>query len=131
MQRRVNYAGLDVEELGSIYESLLDYHPQAIKVPYNHSNLDSDEVLYYVAGNFGSRKCIEIGSLTLHPQGIPHGPHPGTIEASLSATALLTRAFRTLRDPVSRGLYWLELHNEKLASDNKRGPGPRPSCASS
>ena len=65
---------------------LLDYHPQAIKVPYNHSNLDSDEVLYYVDGNFGSRKGIEIGSLTLHPQGIPHGPHPGTIEGTLAAT---------------------------------------------
>ncbi len=66
---------------------LLDYHPQSIKVPYNHSNLDSDEVLYYVEGNFGSRKGIEVGSLTAHPQGIPHGPHPGTIEASLAATA--------------------------------------------
>ena len=63
---------------------LLDYHPQAIKVPYNHSNIDSDEVLYYVEGNFGSRKGIEVGSLTLHPQGIPHGPHPGTIEASMA-----------------------------------------------
>lgn len=66
---------------------MLDYHPQAIKVPYNHSNLDSDEVLYYVEGNFGSRKGIEIGSLTAHPQGIPHGPHPGTIEASLPHAA--------------------------------------------
>jgi homogentisate 1,2-dioxygenase len=62
---------------------MLDYHPDAIKVPYNHSNIDSDEVLYYVEGNFGSRKGIEVGSLTLHPQGIPHGPHPGTIEASM------------------------------------------------
>jgi homogentisate 1,2-dioxygenase len=66
---------------------LLDFHPQAIKVPYNHSNLDSDEVLYYVEGNYKARKGIEVGSLTLHPQGIPHGPHPGTIEASLEATA--------------------------------------------
>lgn len=62
---------------------VLDWHPHAIKVPYNHSNIDSDEVLYYVEGNFGSRKGIEVGSLTLHPQGIPHGPHPGTIEASM------------------------------------------------
>ncbi|HRJ49147.1 MAG: homogentisate 1,2-dioxygenase [Phycisphaeraceae bacterium] len=80
---------------------LLDYHPQAIKVPYNHSNLDSDEVLYYVEGNFGSRKGIEVGSLTAHPQGIPHGPHPGTIEASLSAThtaelAVMCDTFRPL-----------------------------------
>lgn len=80
---------------------LLDYHPQSIKVPYNHSNLDSDEVLYYVEGNFGSRKGIEVGSLTLHPQGIPHGPHPGTIEASLAAThtqelAVMCDTFRPL-----------------------------------
>jgi homogentisate 1,2-dioxygenase len=80
---------------------MLDYHPQSIKVPYNHSNLDSDEVLYYVEGNFGSRKGIEIGSLTAHPQGIPHGPHPGTIEASLAAThtaelAVMCDTFRPL-----------------------------------
>ncbi|MGD9690032.1 MAG: homogentisate 1,2-dioxygenase [Phycisphaerales bacterium] len=80
---------------------MLDWHPQAIKVPYNHSNIDSDEVLYYVEGNFGSRKGIEVGSLTLHPQGIPHGPHPGTIEASLSATytgelAVMCDTFRPL-----------------------------------
>jgi homogentisate 1,2-dioxygenase len=80
---------------------MLDYHPRAIKVPYNHSNLDSDEVLYYVEGNFGSRKGIEIGSLTAHPQGIPHGPHPGTIEASLAATytqelAVMCDTFRPL-----------------------------------
>ncbi len=80
---------------------MLDYHPQAVKVPYNHSNIDSDEVLYYVEGNFGSRKGIEVGSLTLHPQGIPHGPHPGTIEASLEAThtaelAVMCDTFRPL-----------------------------------
>jgi len=80
---------------------MLDWHPQAIKVPYNHSNIDSDEVLYYVEGNFGSRKGIEIGSMTAHPQGIPHGPHPGTIEASLGATytaelAVMCDTFRPL-----------------------------------
>lgn len=80
---------------------LLDWHPQAIRVPYNHSNLDSDEVLYYVEGNFGSRRGIEVGSITAHPQGIPHGPHPGTIEASLEATytaelAVMCDTFRPL-----------------------------------
>jgi homogentisate 1,2-dioxygenase len=80
---------------------MLDWHPQAIKVPYNHSNLDSDEVLYYVEGNFGSRKGIEVGSITAHPQGIPHGPHPGTIEASLEAKftgelAVMCDTFRPL-----------------------------------
>ena len=61
----------------------LDYHPLAIPVPYNHSNIDSDEILYYVSGDFGSRKGIEIGSYTLHRRGIHHGPQPGAIEASL------------------------------------------------
>ena len=64
---------------------MLDFHPNAIVVPYNHSNIDSDEILYYVEGNYKARKGIDIGSISLHPQGIPHGPHPGTVEASLGA----------------------------------------------
>jgi len=60
-----------------------DYHPLSIPAPYNHSNVDSDEVLYYVEGNFMSRKGIEEGSISLHPSGLPHGPHPGTAEASI------------------------------------------------
>jgi homogentisate 1,2-dioxygenase len=65
---------------------MLDYHPEAIVVPYNHSNVDSDEVLYYCNDKFGSRRGIEEGSITLHPLGIPHGPQPGAVEASLGAT---------------------------------------------
>jgi homogentisate 1,2-dioxygenase len=65
---------------------MLDYHPQAIAIPYNHSNVDSDEVLYYCNDKFGSRRGIEEGSITLHPLGIPHGPQPGAVEASLGAT---------------------------------------------
>jgi homogentisate 1,2-dioxygenase len=61
----------------------LDYHPLSIPVPYNHSNIDSDEMLYYVNGNFGSRRGIERSSISLHPRGIPHGPHPGAVEKSL------------------------------------------------
>ena len=61
---------------------MLDTHPEAIKVPYAHSNVESDEVLYYVRGKFGSRRGVEESSFTLHPRGIPHGPHPGTIVAS-------------------------------------------------
>ena len=61
---------------------ILDTHPDAIKVPYAHSNVESDEVLYYVRGTFGSRRGVEESSFTLHPHGIPHGPHPGTIVAS-------------------------------------------------
>ncbi len=60
-----------------------DYHPLAIPAPYNQSNINSDEVIYYVAGNFMSRRGVEISSFTVHPAGIPHGPHPGTVEASI------------------------------------------------
>ena len=62
---------------------LYDYHPNAIPAPYNHSNIDSDEVLYYVDGDFMSRNDIEEGQITLHPSGIPHGPHPGAYERSI------------------------------------------------
>ena len=64
-----------------------DYHPLAIPAPYNHSNINSDEVIYYVAGNFMSRRGVGISSFTLHPAGIPHGPHPGTAEASIGKEA--------------------------------------------
>ena len=62
---------------------LFDYHPQAIPAPYNHSNIDSDEMLYYVDGDFMSRNDIDQGYITLHPGGIPHGPHPGAYERSI------------------------------------------------
>jgi homogentisate 1,2-dioxygenase len=65
---------------------LLDTHPEAVKVPYAHSNVQADEVLYYVRGRFGSRRGVEEASFTLHPRGIPHGPHPGTIVASRPVT---------------------------------------------
>jgi homogentisate 1,2-dioxygenase len=65
---------------------MLDTHPEAIKVPYAHSNVQADEVLYYVRGKFGSRRGVEESSITLHPHGIPHGPHPGTIVASRTMT---------------------------------------------
>src|SRR5215212_8178338 len=64
---------------------LFDYHPQAIPAPYNHSNIDSDELLYYVDGDFMSRKNVTRGMITLHPAGIPHGPHPGSVEKSIGA----------------------------------------------
>lgn len=62
---------------------MYDYHPQAIPAPYNHSNIDSDEMLYYVDGDFMSRNNIERGHITLHPGGIPHGPHPEAYERSI------------------------------------------------
>lgn len=78
-----------------------DYHPQSIPAPYHHSNVDSDEVLYYVDGDFMSRKHVERGMITLHPIGIPHGPHPGTIEKSIGKEetrelAVMVDTFRPL-----------------------------------
>lgn len=66
---------------------LYDYHPQAVPAPYNHSNIDSDEVLYYVDGDFMSRNDIAQGHISLHPAGIPHGPHPGAMERSIGKTS--------------------------------------------
>jgi homogentisate 1,2-dioxygenase len=67
----------------SFVPRLYDYHPDAIPAPYNHSNIDSDELLYYVDGDFMSRKNVTRGMMTLHPAGIPHGPHPGAVEKSI------------------------------------------------
>jgi homogentisate 1,2-dioxygenase len=67
----------------SFVPRLFDYHPLSIPAPYNHSNIDSDELLYYVDGDFMSRKNVTRGMLTLHPAGIPHGPHPGSVEKSI------------------------------------------------
>jgi homogentisate 1,2-dioxygenase len=67
----------------SFVPRLFDYHPQAIPAPYNHSNVNSDEVIYYCDGNFMSRRGIARGDMTLHPAGLPHGPQPGATEASI------------------------------------------------
>jgi homogentisate 1,2-dioxygenase len=80
---------------------LFDYHPLAIPVPYNHSSVDCDEVLYYVSGNFMSRRGVEQGSITLHAAGAPHGPQPGAVEASLGKTgtdevAIMVDTFKPL-----------------------------------
>jgi len=85
----------------SFVPRLYDYHPQAIPAPYNHSNIDSDEVLYYVAGEFMSRKHVTKGMITLHPAGIPHGPHPGAVEKSIGTKetkelAVMVDTFRPL-----------------------------------
>ena len=81
---------------------LYDYHPEAIPAPYNHSNIDSDEVLYYVDGDFMSRNDIEAGHISLHPAGIPHGPHPGAAERSIGKTkteelAVMVDTFKPLQ----------------------------------
>src|SRR5947199_159414 len=61
----------------------LDFDPLAVPIPYHHSNLQSEEMSYYVSGNFGARKGVEVGSITLHPSGLPHGPQPGLAERSI------------------------------------------------
>ena len=76
---------------------LYDYHPDSIPAPYNHSNIDSEEVLYYVDGDFMSRNHIEKGYFTLHPGGIPHGPHPGAMERSIGKTE--TEELAVMVDP--------------------------------
>ena len=81
---------------------LYDYHPEAIPAPYSHSNIDSDEVLYYVDGDFMSRNDIEAGHISLHPAGIPHGPHPGATERSIGKTeteelAVMVDTFKPLQ----------------------------------
>lgn len=102
---------------------LFDYHPKAIPAPYNHSNIDSDEVLYYVDGDFMSRKHVTKGMISLHPGGIPHGPHPGTVEKSIGAKethelAVMVDTFRPLLmtehaagiEDQDYYLSWLEAH---------------------
>jgi homogentisate 1,2-dioxygenase len=85
----------------SFVPRLYDYHPDSIPAPYNHSNIDSDELLYYVDGDFMSRSHVEKGMITLHPGGIPHGPHPGTVEKSIGKKqtgelAVMVDTFRPL-----------------------------------
>lgn len=97
----------------SFVPRLYDYHPDAIPAPYNHSNIDSDELLYYVDGDFMSRKNVTRGMITLHPAGIPHGPHPGAVEKSIGKKetqelAVMVDTFRPL-----------QLTVEALAIENK------------
>lgn len=98
----------------SFVPRMYDYHPLSIPVPYNHSNVDSDEVLYYVDGDFMSRKKVTRGMITLHPSGIPHGPHPGTVEKSLGQKetkelAVMIDTFRPL---------WITQEGKSIMSDD-------------
>ena len=97
----------------SFVPRLFDYHPEAIPAPYNHSNIDSDEVLYYVDGDFMSRKHVTRGMINLHPAGIPHGPHPGALQKSIGAKqtnelAVMIDTFHPLQLTVTA----LEIENE-------------------
>jgi homogentisate 1,2-dioxygenase len=86
----------------SFVPRMLDTHPQAIPCPYAHSSVQADEVLFYVSGNFTSRRGVGPASISVHPAGVPHGPHPGAYEASIGATrteelAVMLDTFRPLR----------------------------------
>lgn len=100
----------------SFVPRMYDYHPMAIPAPYNHSNIDSDEVLYYVDGDFMSRKHVVKGQLTLHPGGIPHGPHPGTVEKSIGQkeTRELAVMIDTFR-PLLLTNYAVDIEDEEYA----------------
>ncbi len=98
----------------SFVPRMYDYHPLSIPAPYNHSNVDSDEVLYYVDGDFMSRKSVTQGQITLHPSGIPHGPHPGTVEKSIGKKetkelAVMIDTFKPL---------WLTEEGVKIMTDD-------------
>ncbi len=99
----------------------LDFDPEAVPIPYHHSNLQSEEMIYYVSGNFGSRKGVSVGSITLHPSGLPHGPAPGLAEKALGVRettelAVMCDTFRPLKlstlardlDDGSYALSWYE-----------------------
>jgi homogentisate 1,2-dioxygenase len=94
----------------------LDYDPEAIPLPYHHSNVQSEEMIYYVSGEFGSRKGIEVGSITLHPSGLPHGPQPGLVEKSLGArrTEELAVMWDTFR-PMRLTSFWAEVDDPSYA----------------
>jgi homogentisate 1,2-dioxygenase len=100
----------------SFVPRMYDYHPLAIPAPYNHSNIDSDEVLYYVDGDFMSRKHVEKGQITLHPGGIPHGPHPGAVEKSIGLKE--TRELAVMVDtfkPLLMTSYAVDIEDENYA----------------
>ena len=106
-----------------------DFHPQAIPAPYNHSNVDSDEVIFYASSEFMSRKGIEYGSITHHPDGIPHGPHPGRAEASIGAkgtdeVAVMMDSFRPLR--VAKAVLDIEDAGYQTSWFNASGEGFSP-----
>ncbi|HEX4421038.1 MAG TPA: homogentisate 1,2-dioxygenase [Kofleriaceae bacterium] len=80
----------------------LDFHPDAIPCPYPHSSTHCDEVIFYCEGNFTSRRGVGPGSISHHPMGVPHGPHPGSYERSIGATrtdelAVMADVFQSLR----------------------------------
>ena len=103
----------------------LDFDPEAVPIPYHHSNLQSEEMIYYVSGNFGSRKGVEVGSITLHPSGLPHGPQPGLAEKSIGLhetheLAVMCDTFNPLKlskfaKGLDDGVYWRSWYDSSAA----------------
>jgi homogentisate 1,2-dioxygenase len=108
----------------------LDFDPEAVPIPYHHSNLQSEEMIYYVSGNFGSRKGISVGSITLHPSGLPHGPQPGLAEKSLGVAettelAVMCDTFR----PLKLSTFARDLDDGRYAYSWYEPPSDEPSLA--
>ena len=112
----------------SFVPRLFDYHPSSIPAPYNHANVNSDEVIYYAEGNFMSRKGVEQYDISLHPGGLPHGPHPGTIEASIGKTR--TEELAVMMDtfhPLHVTSFALECEDDRYATSwVTHGESPTP-----
>jgi homogentisate 1,2-dioxygenase len=109
---------------------MLDWDPEAVPLPYHHSNIQSEEVMFYAEGDYAARKGVEIGCLTLHPSGLPHGPQPGTVEKALGAKAtselaVMWDTFRPLR------LTTLWQANDKPEYAYSWNPDKSPAMASS
>ena len=111
----------------------LDFDPDAVPIPYHHSNLQSEEMIYYVSGQFGSRKGVEVGSITLHPSGLPHGPQPGLAEKSIGMhetheLAVMCDTFNPLRlttfaRDLDDGKYWRSWYDNSESDDNDDASG--------
>jgi homogentisate 1,2-dioxygenase len=109
----------------------LDFDPEAVPIPYHHSNLQSEEMIYYVSGNFGSRKGVEVGSITLHPSGLPHGPQPGLAEKSIGLhetheLAVMCDTFHPLKlskfaKGLDDGTYWRSWYNNSASDASDDG----------
>ncbi|HVH51435.1 MAG TPA: homogentisate 1,2-dioxygenase, partial [Gaiellaceae bacterium] len=112
----------------------LDFDPLAVPIPYHHSNLQSEEMIYYVSGNFGSRKGVEVGSITLHPSGLPHGPQPGLAEKAIGMhetheLAVMCDTFHPLKltqfaKELDDGTYWHSWYeNAQSDAEDPSGAG--------
>jgi homogentisate 1,2-dioxygenase len=95
---------------------MLDWDPEAVTLPYHHSNIQSEEVMFYAAGDYAARKGVDVGSITLHPSGLPHGPQPGAVEKALGkkSTDELAVMWDTFR-PLRLSALWSEVDNAEYA----------------